>query len=244
MQYTLEVESYLSPHKRKYNTTIAPVSQLLVDDDPSEQLIAATPSKENPMSVIMKRLDEIEHQLNSLNSSKKKWERSQGSTRRLNQSTQSHVQARVPVICYKCGQEGHFAHGCAARAKVSNINQGDGQVDQQPWNTISQPVNNNGNYSTADTIPAVSTGITADHTLQGNVRGIPAKFLMDTGAAASILSKHVWTKVSKLEESLDMVTGKTLMGVEGSPLNIIGAAYLHVIFEKRQFTVFFWLPIP
>ena len=209
-----------------------------MDDDPSEQLIAATPSKENPMSVIMKRLDEIEHQLNSLNSSKKKWERSQGSTHRPNQPTQSHVQARAPVICYKCGQEGHFAHGCAARAKVSNINQGHRQVDQS-WNVVSQPVNNNGNYSTADTIPAVSTGITADHTLQGNIRGIPARFLVDTGAAASILSKHVWNKVAKLEESLDMVTGKTLMGVEGSPLNIIGAVHLHVIFEKQQFTVFF-----
>ena len=79
-----------------------------MDDDPSEQLIAATPSKENSVSVIMKRLDEIEHQLNSLNSSKK-WECSQGSMHRLNllspELTQSHVQVRHQSLVTSVGKE-------------------------------------------------------------------------------------------------------------------------------------------
>ena len=105
LQNTLETESYLNSHKQR----VAPAtSHLPQDDDFTEQLVAATPNKESPMSVIMKRLDEIECQLNSVGSSRKKWEHSQNSTRISNQSSQSQGQVKAPVVCFKCGQEGHL----------------------------------------------------------------------------------------------------------------------------------------
>ena len=233
----MEAESYLNLHKQN----VAPAtSHLPQDDDFTEQLVAATPNKESPMSVIMKRLDEIECQLNSVGSSRKKWKHSQNSTRISNQSFQSQGQVKAPVVCFKCGQEGHFARGCAARTKVPNISQGDKQANQ-PMNAVSQTVHKN-NTSAGDTIPAVSAHVTTDHSLQGTITGIPARFLVDTGAAASILSKQVWDKVSKQQEaSLEVVSG---IGVEGSPLKILGAVHLQVIFERQQFNVCFWLQIP
>ena len=106
VQYTLEAESYMNPHKLKVDNTVhvTPVSHILTDDDsqPLEQLVAALPSKESPMSVIMKRLDEIEGQLNSLNTSKRKWEQNQVTRRVPGQSTQSQGQVKA-VICFKCG---------------------------------------------------------------------------------------------------------------------------------------------
>ena len=87
MQYTLEAESYLQPHKQPSITSTLPVAPLLPESSVGEvsttnsivatqQLIAATPTTttSDPMSSIMKRLDEIESQLKSVASSKK-WER-------------------------------------------------------------------------------------------------------------------------------------------------------------------------
>ena len=119
VQYTLEAESYLNPHKQKVETTIAPViSHSQVDNDPSDELVAATSSRSNPLAVIMNRLDEIECQLNSLSAAKKS---EHSSKRNPNQTTwsgtQPGTQPRAPVVCFKCGQEGHFARGCAVRIR-------------------------------------------------------------------------------------------------------------------------------
>ena len=227
----METESYLNSHKQK----VAPAtSHLPQDNDFAEQLVAATPNKESPMSVIMKRLDDIECQLTSVSSSRKKWEHSQSSTWN---SSQFQGQVKAPVVCFKCGQEGHFARGCAARTKVPNISQGDKQANQ-PMNAVSHAISTQNNTSAGDTIPAVSAHVTTDHSLQGTITGIPAGFLVDTGAAASILSKQVWDKVSKQQEaSLEVVSGRNLIGVEGSPLKILGAVHLQVIFERQQFNV-------
>ena len=106
-------------------------------------------------------------------------------------------------------------------------------------NAVSQTVHKN-NTSAGDTIPVVSAHVTTDHSLQGTITGIPATFLVDTGAAASILSKQVWDKVSKQQEaSLEVVPGRNLIGVEGSALKIHGAVHLQVIFERQQFNVCF-----
>ena len=73
--------------------------------------------------------------------------------------------------------------------KVPIISQGHKQPNQ-PMNAVSQTVHKN-DTSAGDTIPVVSAHVTTDHSLQGTITGIPARFLVDTGAAASILSKQV-----------------------------------------------------
>ena len=88
VQYTLEAESYLiHPYKQQNLTTSTlPIAPLLpqssVDKLPNteqpvvtEQLVAAVPTTSDPMSLIMKRLDEIETQLKVVVSFKKKWDR-------------------------------------------------------------------------------------------------------------------------------------------------------------------------
>ena len=106
VQYTLECESYLIPHKQVVDTTVAPVSHGVTDNNFTEQLVAAAANKDNPMSVIMNRLDDIECQLNSLSSPKKRLEQSR-SIRRVSNPPQ--IQPKPAVVCFKCGQEGHFA---------------------------------------------------------------------------------------------------------------------------------------
>ena len=72
MQFTLEAESYLYPHKQQHlATSTLPISPLLGEPSVAElspaeqcvtvdQLVAAIPNKSDPMLSITKRLDEIE----------------------------------------------------------------------------------------------------------------------------------------------------------------------------------------
>ena len=116
-----------------------------------EQLVAAVPNKTDPMLSIMKRLDALESQL-KLATSSNKWERRNRPTQ-SSKSSQSHSseqstgQHRRTVVCFKCGQEDHFARGCAVRQKAEG--------GKQPVNAVIKTVNNN-NVDSQDAIPAVS----------------------------------------------------------------------------------------
>ena len=50
-------------------------------------------------------------------------------------------------MCFKCGQEGHFARGCAVCRKAEG--------GKQPLNAVTETVNNN-NVDSQDAFPAVS----------------------------------------------------------------------------------------
>ena len=115
VQYTLEAESYLHPRKQQNFATQSTLQVAPVLRDPEvhttkerEQLIAATPSKADPIVSIMKRLDEIESQLKLVVTSKKKWEHSSrppvsGQNSQSHASEQSQTQRKHPVVCFKCG---------------------------------------------------------------------------------------------------------------------------------------------
>ena len=242
VQFTLEAESYLRPHKQHNHTTdTLPIAPLLAQSEllnteqsvATEQLVAAAPTTADPMSSIMKRLDEIESQLKVVTSSKKKWERrGKPSEFRQNRTTnQSQGQSTRAVVCFKCGQEGHFARGYAARQRPEG--------GKQQLNAVNEP--SNWNKNTQDAIPAVSHSVTMDYHLQGTIEGIPARFLVDTGATTSILNKNIWERLNQQNStrSLMAATGKKLVGVEGSPLKVLGTGIFNIAFEQQQFNVNF-----
>ena len=56
----------------------------------------------------------------------------------------------------------------------------------------------------------------------------------------SVLNKNIWTRLNQQTKyPLTEVTGKKLVGVEGTPLKVLGAAHFHVVFEQQQFNVYF-----
>ena len=87
----------------------------------------------------------------------------------------------------------------------------------------------------------MSHGVTTDYHLQGTIKGIPARFrLVDTGASQSVLNKHIWDRLNQQTACpLTEVTGKKLVGVEGSPLKVLGAAHFNVVFEQQHFDIYF-----
>ena len=92
-----------------------------------------------------------------------------------------------------------------------------------------------------DAVPAVSHSVTMDCHLQGTIEGIPAKFLVDTGASTSVLAKTIWDRLNQGNNGspITAVPSKKLVGVEGSPLKVIGAVHLSIVLEQQQFNVNF-----
>ena len=107
---TLELESYLLPKQRVARVEEAPVDHLGIKQDALLET----------MSTILDRLERLETQTSV--------------TLRNNQPKAK--EASTPIVCYKCGKEGHYARGCqpkrscretgrpsAVGARVPRVNQ-------------------------------------------------------------------------------------------------------------------------
>ena len=109
VQHTLELESYLRPSRP------GKVAQVSAEDD--SETIAAASSRMDPMVRIMKRLDDLEAELKSVRHapapSRDRDQPREGRGRRERQERAD----SGPVVCHRCGKEGHFVRGCAARVK-------------------------------------------------------------------------------------------------------------------------------
>jgi len=90
----------------------------------------------------------------------------------------------------------------------------------------------------ANTVPALSVCSTADYHLHGAVNEVAAKFLVDTGAAVSLLNKSVWDKISR-DGGLQLETGITqkLVGVQGSPLELCGTTQVEMTLSGESFNM-------
>ena len=77
-------------------------------------------------------------------------------------------------------------------------------------------------------IPTFSVTDETDNLLEGRVNGIPTKILIDTGAAATVLSSKAWEKAKTVGEKLESSNGKKLVGVQGTPLQLRGITRFQV----------------
>ena len=122
---------------------------------------------------------------------------------------------RRPIICRKCGLAGHYARGCAAgRFETTD----DESVSKEHRRFNISPVN----PASAFQIP-------------GNANGVPTQFLIDTGAGVSLLRKDVWDKQSSTEAILESWNGSVLVGVDGSPLDVLGTCETNISLRGEEF---------
>ena len=62
----------------------------------------------------------------------------------------------------------------------------------------------------------------------GIVSNVPVRFMVDTGAAVSLIREDVWTQLTSMGDIKLETWNKKLVGVEGSPLSVLGATTLDV----------------
>ena len=98
--------------------------------------------------------------------------------------------ARRPVVCHNCKQEGHYARGCAAPPARTPQNQSQTPISLLP--------------------------VSHSYCINGRVNGVQASFVVDTGAAVTLLDKTLWDKVNNAGQAFSTWTGPPLVGVEGT----------------------------
>ena len=220
VQYTLELESYLQPVKP------AQVSQ--VEEEEEVSVGAAGPARSYEQGAMAKLLERMERLESSLKSAQQS---GQGDIRegRATGGNKKPV-PRGPIICHRCGKEGHYARGCAARRT------GKGSLGA----VLPTDLDAGEKGGEADAIPALSDyRMSSDYHLHGAVGGLRAKFLVDTGAAVSLLSKEVWDKVTARNSGIRLEDGgqQRLVGVQRSPLKIFGVAKIPITLSHEDFEV-------
>ena len=108
---TLELESYLVP--AGLQAAAVPPSQVVSRVHQSQDTMMEMLGK------IMERLDKLEFADNATPSSRRSFQQprhSAATQRRENPtSRRENPTPKKPVVCHKCGKEGHFARGCAVR---------------------------------------------------------------------------------------------------------------------------------
>ena len=108
---TLELESYLVP--AGLQAAAVPPSQVVSRVHQSQDTMMEMLGK------IMERLDKLESADNATPSSRRSFQQprhSAATQRRENPtSRRENPTPKKPVVCHKCGKEGHFARGCAVR---------------------------------------------------------------------------------------------------------------------------------
>lgn len=91
---------------------------------------------------------------------------------------------------------------------------------------------------TEATIPTFSIGSKKGFVLEGQINAVNVSILVDTGAAATVLSKEVWDRVNTAGAELEPVgVGVALVGVQGSPLHLHGSTQQQLQLQGETFPV-------
>ena len=116
----------------------------------------------------------------------------------------------------------------------------EGKPEAQPGNDLG---NDNGQENGSGTgqreqttITAVTINTEADCMLKGCVNGVSASILVDTGAAATILSKKLWNRTG-CKTPLTSSDGQKLVSVQGIPLHLHGGTQIELQLKDELFSV-------
>ena len=84
-------------------------------------------------------------------------------------------------------------------------------------------------------IPTFSVDTESDYIVEGRVNRCLVNILIDTGAAATIVLSDVWEKIRSPGEKLISATGKKLVEVQGTPLQLNGTTHIDIELCRENF---------
>ena len=142
------------------------------------------------------------------------------------------------IKCYNCGREGHIERNCPkdylkqparqyrhAWSKRSPVRPISGAKTTK-CNTIP------GSYDKDDSVAAICAG---GYQVEGKVNGVTIKFVVDSGAAITLMRSDIWTAITNNHpKKLSAHNMAGLVGVEGSSLTIHACATVNLHLGNRE----------
>ena len=132
----------------------------------------------------------------------------------------------VSVVCKNCNQPRHYARGCAYdRSRHLRKSRGHRRGNQVRRDGHTCPGTQSGIVKDVSNIITISS--VSKYSLNVYINGICVLFLVDTGAAASLIDGKVWDSIKVLSDTLKLNPVNTrFVGVDGVPLQVRGSAVI------------------
>ena len=128
----------------------------------------------------------------------------------------------VSVVCKNCDQLRHYARGCAYdRSRHLRESRGHRRGNQVQRDGHTCP----GTQSdiVKDVSNIITIGSVSKYSLNVYISGVYVPFLVDTGAAASLIDGKVWNSIKVLSDTLKLnLVNTRFVDVDGVPLQVRG----------------------
>ena len=211
VRVTIELESYLP----KTDDGVTHVVQSV-----EEQAVASIRANQQSLTgVIGKLVDRIERLENQIN---------QGGRGRGSQLPRGRSDYRQPIVCHKCGQPGHYARGCANKTRS--------QMPAEPRAPLPiDEVPGHDNNVTSHNTPTLTINNVSNYSVTVDVGGDQVPFLIDTGAAVSLIRGDVWDRIKPCNAPKVEPANTRLVGVDGAPLQVRGSVMVQLVVAGQPF---------
>ena len=225
VKLTLEMESYLQAAKQPSKLAMV---ELESSSHPRAEPISAIQPKKDSIQLLLDRMDQLESKLQNVMASKLSLPKQK--------NFHSRPRSRYRSGCWNCGEESHISRSCP-KPQMGGYQPGNEETLSAVSQACSQSEGSQPSSTPKfhDNMPTFSISHDSNYVLEGSVNGVPASILADTGAAVTVMSREFWDKSKTNEDQLREATGKKLVGVQGTPLQLYGVSQVTIVLVKESF---------
>ena len=192
---TIEMQTYVSRNDSYLSNSHNPsVGEQSVQKQTITNLMCSQQNLNDMLRKLASRIESLENVLNQRKPDRKLASRIESLENVLNQR-----KLDVSVVCKNCDQLGHYARGCAYdRSRHLRKSRGHRQGNQVRRDGHTCSGTQSGIVKDVSNI--ITIGSVSKYSLNVYISGVCVPFLVDTGAAASLIDGKVWDSIKVLSD--------------------------------------------